>query len=189
MPSIFVQFIMNNMNDIPPLRFEKVRLTACWLLAALWMALTAWASASPSTPAGIAAAGGQFLALLAFILIHASLALGWRGTIAFVSVVWLTSFLIEALSVRTGFPFGYFEHHAPGPRPLDIPLVVPLGYAVFGWLAWSQTRSLLHSLNGMSARTFLSAAPLVGAFILAGYDYPWDPIGAAVLHTHMDCPR
>lgn len=161
-----------------------MRLRACWALAFLWSGCTIWASIAPQSPAGMIAAGVQFLALLIIVLLHASLSAGWRGAFCFFAILCLTSFILEAISVRTGVPFGFFEHHTPGPRPLDIPLLIPLGYAIYGWLAWSQTRTLLDSLAGVTRRFFLLAAPLIGAFVLAGYDYPWDAIGATILHIH-----
>ncbi len=177
--------MLNDMNmSRPESRIAGARrLKACWLLALVWLVSTVWASLSPTSPGGIASAGIQFVALLAFILIHASIAGGWRGALTFFAVLFGTSFVLEAISIATGVPFGFFEHHSPGPRPLDVPLVVPVGYAVFGWLAWSQTRSILSALTPAS-RVALFAAPLLGAFILAGYDYPWDAIGATVLKIH-----
>lgn len=164
-------------------RSGRTALMVSWVLGGFWLVSTVWASAAAETTGGVAAAGIQFLSLFLFLFVHGSIALGWRGTIAFLLVLALVSFLFEALSVATGFPFGFFEHHAPGPRPLNIPIAVPIGYAVYGWLAWAQTRAMLGGLVAQR-QLFVIATPIIGTFLLAGYDYPWDAIGASVLKTH-----
>ncbi len=159
------------------------RLMLCRILVLAWFAATIVASLFPQSPSGGAAAGIQFLALLGFVLVHASLAGGWRGASAFVAILGVASFVLEAISIATGVPFGFFHHNTAGPRLLDVPMAVPIGYAVFGWPAWAQTMTLMRSL-GATGRTTLLGAPVIGTFLLAGYDYPWDPIGATVLKVH-----
>lgn len=176
------------MND-PSARCARAagarRLALCWTLAGVWLVATACATLSPPSPLQGAAAGIQFLALLLIVILHASLSIGWRGTLAFFAIVGLTAFTLEAISIATGFPFGFFEHYTGGPRALGVPLLVPTGYVMFGWLAWAQTQAILRAMidarGGMLA---LIAAPLIGTFFLVGYDYPWDAIGATVLHIH-----
>lgn len=160
------------------------RLLVCWLLAISWFVASTWASLAPHTLAGTISAAVQFLALLVLVPLHASISCGWKGSLRCLAILAVTSFALEALSVRTGIPFGFFQHHSPGPRVLDIPLVVPLGYAVYGWLAWIQACSLVTSLLATRQRLLKVGAPIIGAFILAGYDYPWDAIGASILRTH-----
>ncbi len=155
----------------------------CRIFVLTWFAATIIASLFPQSPAGGAAAGIQFLALLGFVLVHASLAGGWPGAFAFFAIMGAASFVLEAISIATGVPFGFFHHNTAGPRLLGVPMAVPIGYAVFGWPAWAQTMTLMRSLGTTSRATLLSA-PVVGTFLLAGYDYPWDPIGATVLKVH-----
>ncbi|WP_197063637.1 carotenoid biosynthesis protein [Novosphingobium malaysiense] len=121
--------------------------------------------------------------LLILLFVQGSIARGWRGAIVFFVILGVVSFAFEATSIATGFPFGFFTHHTPGPRPLKVPIAVLLGYSVYGWLAWVLTKAMLGPL-AVHNRLYLLAAPIAGSFVLVGYDYPWDAIGATILHTH-----
>ncbi|MDC7701666.1 carotenoid biosynthesis protein [Vogesella indigofera] len=155
-----------------------------WFLATLWFVSFGWTTLAAETHSGIAAAGIAFLTLIILVAVHASLVVGWRSALAFFSIMCLTSFALESISIATGFPFGFFVHHTDiGPKPFGVPFVVPVGYAVFGWLAWAQTRLIVSAFSNDTNLTRF-ATPLLGAFVLAGYDYPYDPIGATVLKIH-----
>lgn len=57
------------------------------------------------------AKGLYMLALLVAVAIHAPSYFGsWRKLMLFLLVCFLVPTAIEEISVRTGFPFGYFEH-------------------------------------------------------------------------------
>jgi len=67
---------------------------------------------------------------------------------------------VEAVGVRTGFPFGHYSYaDSLGPRWLGVPVVVPLAWTMMGYPVLLAARSL-------SWRW----APLVGAVGLAGWD-------------------
>lgn len=155
-----------------------------WLFAGIWLLSFGWGTLTAGTHSGSPAAGIAFLALVSLVGLHAILQLGIRGAGLFFSVICLTSFTLEALSIASGFPFGFFVHNTNlGPKPFGVPLVVPLGYAVFSWLAWSQARVIATALSDTFGFGRL-AVPILGAFILAGYDYSYDAIGATVLKIH-----
>ncbi|MGP7795544.1 carotenoid biosynthesis protein [Sphingomonas sp. CLY1604] len=164
-------------------RSASRRLAVIWSLALVWLVALGWSCLSPTSHVGVAAAGLQFLLLLVILFAHGSIAVGWRGAVVFFSMLCGVSFVFEATSIATGIPFGFFEHHSPGPRLLGVPLVVLVGYAVYGWFAWALTMTILKPLDG-DFRVARWAGPIVAAFILVGYDYPWDAIGATVMHTH-----
>lgn len=161
------------------------RLQACWVLATLWFVAFSWATVAPVSAIGMASQGIQFMVLVAFVVIHASLAGGWRGALSFMAIVCIVSYTLEAISVATGFPFGFFTHHTDiGPKPFGVPLLVAVGYATFGWLAWAQTRSIVRAMFGETDARWLCIAPIIGAFVLTGYDYPYDAVGATVIKLH-----
>ena len=171
------------MANISTRKSGNIATVLCGVLAALWFGffmLAKWPAAHAS--AGIAA-GLQALALILFVAVHASLSNGWRGFAAFLGIVLIVSFLAEASSIATGFPFGLFTHNVAGPKPLGVPLHVPLSYAVLGWLAWTLARLIIrdHPNHAFSFNRFTT--PILATFILAGYDFAYDPIGATVLKT------
>ncbi|MCA2256015.1 carotenoid biosynthesis protein [Mycobacterium intracellulare] len=141
------------------------------LLAAAVMAV--W----PSLAAQAGAAQMGFLIL--FVVVHAWLGYSARGMAAFVVIAGVVAFALEAIGVATGFPFGSYAHHLPGPKPLGVPPVAIVSWIMFGWLAWALARVIMRPDPGMAvggAERFTT--PIVATFILGGYDLVHDPIGA-----------
>ncbi|ORV40228.1 hypothetical protein AWC00_16205 [Mycobacterium conspicuum] len=141
------------------------------LLAAVVMAVR------PSLAAQAGAAQLGFLIL--FVAVHAWLGYSARGMAAFVVIAGVVAFALEAIGVATGFPFGSYAHHLPGPKPLGVPPVAVVSWIIFGWLAWALARVILRPVPGVAvggAERFTT--PLVATFILGGYDLVFDPIGA-----------
>jgi uncharacterized membrane protein len=102
-----------------------------------------------------------------FSVTHAWVTRGPRTVAALVLVVTVGGFLVEALGVATGFPFGsYVYSGALGPQLLGVPLIIPLAWTWMAWPAWLAAGRL--------------CAPLIGripiaAFGLAAWDLFLDP--------------
>lgn len=156
----------------------RTGIIVCAALTAAWIATSLAAAALSGTATGPAVAGAQALLLLTLALVHGGLTLGGRGICTFLLIVGTVSFLLEASSIAYGFPFGFYVHFTPGPRLLEVPLLVPLGYVVFGWFAWCIALLIV----GEDSGRFVT--PVVAAFVLAGYDYAFDPVGATALHAY-----
>lgn len=136
--------------------------------------------------AGEKLAGGQGLALLvlvAFTIAHGTATLGLRGIALFYVACVLVSFLLEALSIATGFPFGFYEHHMAMPRPLGVPLIVPVTYAAYGYLGWRIACTLLRCEQAGPSGQRLLGAPLLAAFVIPGVDLVGDALGSTVAGT------
>jgi putative membrane protein len=119
--------------------------------------------------------------LIAFLLTHGSLIYGWRGAVGFLACVYPVAFAFEALSVATGFPFGYFTHNGPDAQLLGVPPAVPILYATAGYLAWSIARLLtIGDRPGPLTGAQRFVVPPVAALALAGYDAVFDPSGATL---------
>jgi putative membrane protein len=158
------------------------RLKACSGLAALWFASFLVATLLAGSQSGQAAAGIQALCLIVFVFVHGSLAYGWRGFLTYLSFSWVVGFAYEASSIATGFPFGFYKHNAtPGPRIMDVPLAVALGYAILGWFGWTLGRVIARERPTDTGGIGGFATPVIASFVLAGYDFAYDPIGSTVL--------
>ena len=156
----------------------KARFIATWVLLALWFV----AFVAAQLGAGPAAAGIQTLILIAWVAVHASLAYGWKGFGAFFVITLAVAFTMEASSVHTGFPFGFYAHgDFMGPKLLGIPPPVALGYVFLGYLAWSLAKLLMRDRPTGLARIYTFTTPIAATFILAGYDLAYDAIGSTVL--------
>jgi uncharacterized membrane protein len=173
-----------NMQDAPRRRSFVV----CAALALLW-AISFLLANAPGDPARQVIFNGlQALLLMAFIVMHATASDGWRDFFVYFALAAGVSFRLEATSIAYGFPFGFYTHNAAGPKPLGVPLHVPLGYAFLGWLAWSLARVIVRSgpNDGGDAHRFTT--PIIAALVLMGYDFAYDSIGSTArgMWTYRD---
>jgi putative membrane protein len=152
----------------------------CWALGALWLALFL-ASVLTPPPLGDVLGAVQPLLLIVILLIHCSMLYGWRGVAAYVAIGLAVGFVLEASSVANGFPFGSYVHNEPGPKPLGVPISAMLAYAGFGWYAWTVARVIGLERPDRNDGWGRFTTPVIAAFVLAGFDYPYDPIGSSVL--------
>lgn len=159
-------------------------LKLCWIAAALWLPVYLYSVALPPGSPGAAGTGAiQGLAMLLIAVVHDSLAYGWKGFAAFAGIAAVVSFVLEASSIATGFPFGFYTHNStPGPCLLGVPLTVLVGYVVLGWYAWSLARLIARADPNATGVIDRITTPIIAAFVLAGFDYPNDPIGSTVRH-------
>jgi uncharacterized membrane protein len=158
------------------------QLKLCWALAVLWLPISLYSVTQVHGSTGAAWAGAtQGLLLVLIVVIHGSLSYGWKGFGTYVGIVGIASFLLEACSIATGFPFGFYHHQgAPGPAPLGVPVTVMMGYVALGWFAWTLARLIVRQTPWITTGIERFVTPVVGGFILAGFDYPLDPIGSTV---------
>lgn len=156
--------------------------TAGWGVVAIWFVATvtnAW-SAGSSTAAAAQAISGA--ALLAFVLLHTLMLYRPAGAIAYVAIAGTVAFGLEACSIATGFPFGFYTHYGAGPRALGVPFTVVAAWVILGWVAWVLARVIVGECR--SRRLSVVATPVVAALVVGGYDLVIDPFGAYVLHLY-----
>ena len=90
--------------------------------------------------------------------------------VVFLAVTLVVSLAVEAVGVRTGFPFGSYSYTGGlGPSVLGVPVVVPLAWAMFGYVALVVGHLLGHPV-------------LAGAWALASWDLFLDPQMVAAHH-------
>ncbi|AEF38290.1 MAG: carotenoid biosynthesis protein [Mycolicibacter algericus] len=149
-----------------------------WFLIAVWLAATvAGALSTGSSVQAVAQAiyGG---ALTLFVVLHTLTLYRPAGAAAYFVVALAVSFGLEACSVATGFPFGFYVHHMEGPRALGVPFTVVAAWVILAWLAWILARVIVG--DDRNRRLSVVATPVVATLILGGYDLVIDPIGAYV---------
>ncbi|MFY0567120.1 carotenoid biosynthesis protein [Archangium lansingense] len=158
-----------------------MRLLLCWIFAALWLLFFLGSVVPAGSDSSAITSGLQALCFVLFVVTHASLSNGWRGAGLFFAFAVVVAFLLEASSIATGFPFGFYVHHVAGPKPLGVPPHVAIGYAILGWMAWTLARLIVRQHPSASGGFNRFTTPLVASFILTAYDYAYDPIGSTVL--------
>ncbi len=116
-------------------------------------------------------------ALLVFVVLHTLTLYKPAGAIAYFVIAVTVSFPLEACSIATGFPFGFYTHYMPGPRALGVPFPVVMAWVMVAWVAWILARVIVGECR--SRRFGVLATPVVATLIAGGYDLVIDPFGAA----------
>lgn len=153
------------------------RLKLSLVLGLIWIVSLYGGLLLPGTAIGGALGGIMVLSAIILVLVHSSLLYGWMGTAVYIAIGSLVAFVLEASSVATGFPFGSYVHNTGGPKPLGVPIHTIASYVILGWYAWIVGRTVVLDLPQRIAGIGVIAAPIVAALVLAGLDYPFDPLG------------
>jgi putative membrane protein len=99
--------------------------------------------------------------------VHAATTRSWRHAGGLLVVAAGVGFVAEAVGVHSGVPFGRYRYTGGlGPRVLDVPVVVPLAWAMMAHPAHAVAARLV---DGRTARV------AIGAFALASWDVFLDP--------------
>ena len=97
---------------------------------------------------------------------HAWWTRGWRTVAVLVGVCVGIGFVAELIGSTTGLPFGNYDYtNALGLRAFGVPVVVPLAWAMFGWLAYLCARRVGGGWRGAA----------IGALVLVAWDLFLDP--------------
>lgn len=150
-------------------------------LLGLWIACTLFATLTPGHSLAELAALISLAAMVLFGLVHGARRFGVRASVVFFVAAVLLSSLFEALSIATGFPFGFYTHSAAmGPKLFQVPLIVGPSFFAGCYLAWTLANALLGEPRGRNDRWWTLAVPIVAAFIVVAWDLCQDPLGATV---------
>src|SRR5438445_7429130 len=115
------------------------------------------------------------LAALIFVVVHGTIALGWRNFIAFSLITVVISFTSEVIGVATGLIFGAYHYtDLLGPKLLGVPPMIQIGYLATGYASLVIARIILSLLEPVVGRAIL-AASLAGALIMVSWDVAIDP--------------
>lgn len=154
----------------------SLRLRICWGLVLAWLLVTAASLALGNPMIGALSA----LMLPAIMLVHGSILFGWKGIGTYVVIGIAVGFSLEASSVANGFPFGSYVHNVPGPKPMGVPIQAITAYMLIGWFAMMIARIIALDVPWLAQPLSRVTVPLIAAFVIAGLDLPYDPIGATV---------
>ena len=150
--------------------------TACWCVLVIWLAATvanAVCAGSPRAPVVEAVWGAM---LLVFVALHTFTLYRAPGVIAYVAIAVTVGFGLEACSVASGFPFGFYTHYMPGPRALGVPFPVVASWVMIAWVAWILARVIVGECRSRCLSVL--GTPVVATLIAGGYDLVIDPFGA-----------
>ncbi|MEB3063228.1 carotenoid biosynthesis protein [[Mycobacterium] zoologicum] len=150
----------------------------CWCVLAVWLVATVGNAVSAGSSRAADAEAIWGAALLVFVVLHTFTLYRPAGVIAYFAIAVTVGFGLEACSVATGFPFGFYTHHMAGPRALGIPFPVVAAWVMIAWVAWILARVIVGECR--SRRLAVLGTPVVATLIAGGYDLVIDPFGAYV---------
>ncbi|KAF3469257.1 carotenoid biosynthesis protein [Streptomyces sp. Tu 3180] len=109
-------------------------------------------------------------------LAAAALRHGARGPLVLFAVAGLGGLAVEAVGVRTGFPFGAYHYTGSlGPSVAGVPVVVPLAWVMMAWPALEAGRVLAGSRGRAGTPAARVRTAVVGGWALASWDVFLDP--------------
>jgi putative membrane protein len=121
------------------------------------------------------------LAIFSAAFLHGNARYGFKNIVIFFIITWFISNFFEALSIQTGFPFGYYYYDKlVGPRIFDVPLIIMFAYFGTGYASWI----LAHILLGQYSKKLIGKSifyiPLIATFIMVMWDVCMDPICSTI---------
>jgi uncharacterized membrane protein len=107
-----------------------------------------------------------------------------RGILIFMTLCLGVGTFFESLSLRTGFPFGYYRFtDLMGPKLFDLPILLALAYVGMGYLSWVLAVVILDCQNQPLSGRNIVLLPLAASFAMTAWDFSMDAIWADIDHA------
>jgi putative membrane protein len=106
---------------------------------------------------------------------------GLKNMLVFFGFTCVISLFFEALSIQTGFPFGFYNYDKLlGPRIFEVPVVIVFAYFSMAYVSWMLAHVLLnqYSVRLQGSKIFLVA--FVAAFVMVMWDLCMDPLASTI---------
>lgn len=145
-----------------------------WFLIALSFVLTVYLSQNFNSYINLNAPPSMLLTLagFAFVLLHCARRYGWKTMLAFFAITAVCVFLIENLSIATGFPLGkyHFSDLLGVPNVGSVPVTMPMPAFTILYLSWMMADLILDGSSGLVKRGQTVMVPIAAAFFYAMWD-------------------
>src|SRR5215467_12178778 len=121
-------------------------------------------------------AGAQIVPAVLFAFVHGARIYRLRGILVFAVISMAVGFAIEAVGVRTGFPFGhYYFTDGMGPKLFLVPILMGPAYLGMGYVSWTVARVILDHGRSAFAGLGVVLLPLAASFVMVAWDISLDP--------------
>lgn len=117
---------------------------------------------------------------MTFALLLGVVTIGFRNTFVFNIVSFAITAVIENITIATGFPFGYYIPFTPGPKIVEVPIVVCLGYFNYAFIAWILADLIIPGNDKNNPYLKFWGRMIVGAFAASAIDAIQDPVGVLI---------
>ena len=119
-----------------------------------------------------------------FALVHGARIYGSRGILIFATLCLGVGTLFESVSLRTGFPFGYYRFtDLMGPKLFDLPILLALAYVGMGYLSWILAVVILDCQNEPLSGREIVLLPLAASFVMTAWDFSMEAVWADIDHA------
>jgi lycopene beta-cyclase len=148
-----------------------IALIGVWLLVMIAFPIAYWALGSDLIPVGITLAA---IVQSAVVFGCLALALGTRKALHLTAIIFVLTWLAEAVGSKTGFPFGAYSYTPVlQPQVFDVPLLVPLAWFMMLPPSWAIAQSIV----GKKQKTlrYLLQFSAVSALAMTAWDLFLDP--------------
>jgi len=158
--------------------FNKLRwsLISLFFIATIFMVFTNVAVVNTLKPVIIT------IFIFIIVILHGIERYGIKKMVIFFLITWVVSNFFEALSIQTGFPFGFYQYvDMPGPRIFEVPLLIMFAYFAMGYISWM----ISHVLTGQYLKKLegkqIFIVPLIASFIMVMWDLCIDPLSSTLV--------
>ena len=119
-----------------------------------------------------------------FAVVHGARIYRSRGILIFATLCLGVGTLFESVSLRTGFPFGYYRFtNLMGPKFFDLPILLALAYVGMGYLSWVLAVVILDCQNEPLSGRKIVLLPLVASFVMTAWDFSMEAVWAGIDHA------
>jgi uncharacterized membrane protein len=118
-----------------------------------------------------------FLFIIA--VLHGTERYGKKNIMIFFLITLAVSFFFENLSIRTGFPFGFY-HYSPSLGFLTVPFIIIFAYFSIGYLSWMLSHVLTMQYAKKLEGKQIFIVPFIAAFLMVMWDLTVDPISSTL---------
>ena len=119
-----------------------------------------------------------------FAVVHGARIYRSHGILIFATLCLGVGTLFESVSLRTGFPFGYYRFtDLMGPKLFDLPILLALAYVGMGYLSWVLAVVILDCQNEPLSGRKIVLLPLAASFVMTAWDFSMDAVWADIDHA------
>jgi len=116
-----------------------------------------------------------------FAVVHGARIYRSRGILIFATLCLGVGTLFESVSLRTGFPFGYYRFtDLMGPKLFDVPILLALAYVGMGYLSWVLAVVIMSCRNEPLSGRKIVLLPLAASFVMTAWDLSMDAVWADI---------
>lgn len=121
-----------------------------------------------------------YFSVICFAFVHGITLYKTKSFLLFFSLVMLTAYAFEAISLKTGFPFGnYHFNYAAGFKLGDVAIMVLPVYFAYAYLSWIIAHVLQKKFTLQITKSSILTLPILASFVLVMFDLVLDPVAAA----------